>query len=190
MEIELKYLITENSDKEGLKKYFDDNKARSIEMHAEYYVDAPNIIDGPLKNTTFRIREENGEKVVTMKWGGKSENGLHERQEVNIPLSEYAKGNIPEIAKDRAPKLENIVKALEMSFLRREFDYKNDDFEAVISVDKGKMTKNGKELPILEVEIENISGNIEKMTEFGVNFAEKYGLEPGNASKFSRGMAL
>ena len=155
MEIELKYLVSENSDKEGLKKFFAENTAKKIDMHATYYTEAPDAMDRMLNKTTFRIREENGEKVVTMKWGGKSENGLHERQEVNIPYDEYLKGNIPEIAKDRAPRLENIVPILEMSFIRYEFGYENEDFSAVISIDEGKISKNNKELPIFEVEIEN-----------------------------------
>lgn len=190
MEIELKYLVTEKTDTENLKKFFDDNFAHDINMHAIYYKDAIDSTTKMLENTTFRIREENDEKVVTLKWGGKNTNGLHERHEVNISYDEYLKGNIPLEVKDRAPKLENIVEILEMFYVRREFELKTDDFVAVMSIDNGEIRKNDKKLPIFEVEIEHFSGNIEKMVEFGSEFALKYGLEAGNKSKFARGMAL
>lgn len=183
-------MITESSDIEGLETFFTENNAHDINMHATYYKDAPFITEKKLEKRTFRIREENDNKVITMKWGGKSTNGLHERHEINIPYEDYLKENIPLEVKDRAPKLENIVEILEMFYVRREFELKTDDFVAVMSIDNGEIRKNDKKLPIFEVEIEHFSGNIEKMVEFGSEFALKYGLEPGNKSKFARGMAL
>lgn len=190
MEIELKYLITESSDIDGLERFFADNDAHEIDMHATYYKDAPHVTEKKIDKTTFRIRQENNKKVITMKWGGKSTNGLHERHEVNISYDDYLNGNIPLEVKDRAPKLENIVEILEMFYVRREFELKTDDFVAVMSIDNGEMRKNDKKLPIFEVEIEHFSGDIEKMTEFGEEFAKKYDLLAGNASKYARGMAL
>ena len=183
-------MITESSDIEGLETFFTENNAHDINMHATYYKDAPFITEKKLEKRTFRIREENDNKVITMKWGGKSTNGLHERHEINIPYEDYLKGNIPLEVKEIAPKLENIVAVLEMSYIRREFELKTENFTAIMSIDRGKITKNDRELPIFEVEIEHFSGDIEKMTEFGEEFAKKYDLLAGNASKYARGMAL
>mgnify|MGYP002710324591 CR=1 FL=1 len=90
MEIELKYLIADEDTQKRLwsesvfKKYGDVDLHAETNMRAIYY----DTRDGLLRSVdaAFRIRKENDRMVATLKWGGRSEEELHEREELNLPL--------------------------------------------------------------------------------------------------------
>ena len=101
MEIELKYLI---EDEETQKKLWDPSvfgKYGEVDLHAETNMRAVyyDTEDGLLRSVdaAFRIRKENDRYVATLKWGGTSDEALHEREELNLPLCEKSDAEEPSL---------------------------------------------------------------------------------------------
>lgn len=200
MEVEVKYLLPENFIVENI---FEDELVKNIfvpetdvifNMRA-FYFDTPDF-DLMKNGLSFRIRYENNDLVLTTKYGGGAKEGLHEREEININVDpEFLNSPNIEIFKGydvyeefkKALNGKNLLKLLEMTYERKEVNIDDGEFDAVLSVDEGYIfTESGKER-IFELEIENISGSIEKMTDFANKLASKYELIPCNDSKLKRG---
>ena len=92
MEIELKYLI---EDKAVIDQIFadpylssikDEKTEEKMEMHAVYF----DTEDRRLyrEGIAFRVRKEGTRIVGTLKWNGSSEDGMHKREEINVPVSD------------------------------------------------------------------------------------------------------
>ena len=133
MEIELKYKLNEASDADAI---FDDvrildmadaGSEKHIKMHAVYF----DTKDGNLssKGMVFRAREEGEKLMATLKWDGVSIDGLHVREEINVPLNDRVYLQKPDIKvfseSDIFEELESIVDGkelvlmMEMNFVRR-----------------------------------------------------------------------
>ncbi len=204
MEIELKYLVDEPAKADQLfadpiiTEIQDDKEEEVIPMHAVYY-DTP---DRRLlaREMAMRIRKEGERFIGTLKWGGHSEDGLHRREEVNLPIPEnqLAEGVSVELFEpcDQYETLKELVgdqklePLVEMEFQRRQIRLDTGDSISVFSVDQGAIRGNGKEVPISEIEIELFSGEEEDIVALGKRISEKYDLKPGVKSKFERGLAL
>ena len=205
MEIEMKYAVP---DKETADAVWNDaevnaisdfSSAESVKMKAVYF----DTEDGDLIKNHFsvRIRMEGDRRFATLKWGGSTEkNGLHQRNEVNIPVSDdsYFIQFDPTIflvceeGQHLLDVIDNkpLVNLLEMRFIRRRMriTYKNSIME--LSVDNGSIITDNGDIPISEMEIELFSGQQEAIEAIGSILAQKYKLQPKLTSKFSDGLRL
>ncbi len=205
MEIEFKYAVPsrELADNIWEDPYIgslsDASTAESVVMKAIYF----DTDDGDLvkNNIALRVRSEGEMSFATLKWGGKkTKDGLHQREEINIPVSDQSSFfNLdPSIFKETpvGDKLMELVSGkilnnlLEMRFLRRRkrVTYKNTVLE--IALDNGSIICDNGEVPIMELEIELFAGSEEELAQFGAELTSKFGITPKDSSKFKDGLRL
>lgn len=204
MEIELKYLI-DNENK--IEKIFADPYLTSIkdrrteeeiEMHSVYF----DTEDRRLyrEGIVFRIRKEGSRLVGTLKWNGSSEDGMHKREEINVPVSDESKLTTPDIQifsqSEMCEVLEKLVgkrtlmPLMDIFYLRRQMRVDTGYSINEISVDVGEIICGGKTRPVAELEVELYSGDEEDMKKLGEHISVKYGLKAEDSSKFKRGLDL
>lgn len=203
MEIELKYLLTEEIAKDRifadqhLLEIKDPDSEETVPMHAVYMDTA----DGSLrhKEMAFRIRSEAGRRIATLKWGGSAEGGLHIRGELNVPVDEsFLKDPKMEIFKGseiydeiaEAVDGKKLIPVMEMEFIRRQMRVDTGRSISVISLDDGVIRTSKGEEKIAELEVELYSGDQEDMIRLGEELAAKYNLQPSDHSKFQKGLML
>lgn len=204
MEIELKYLI---KDENAIKRILEDSYLVEIkdqqseeekEMHAIYF----DTEDKSLyqRSIAFRIRRENSKLIATLKWNGYSEDGMHKREEINVPVDNETKLTNPDITifdqsemysiLEEATGEKPLLPVMDILFHRHQMRLDTGKSICELSVDKGLISANGKTAPILELEIELYSGDEADMRSLGERIANKYNLTPENSSKFKRGIEL
>lgn len=204
MEIELKYLIPDYDtaadlwQQEVFSRYGDVDMIRRTEMSAVYYDTEDFILSGI--GAAFRIRQEDSKVVATIKWGGCSKESLHEREEINIPLNcnydrgmpsldvfnESEKGReLIELVGDRQLK-----PVIETDFERNTMRIDTGAAICEAAMDIGRIITPGGSEDILELEIELFSGSVKEIILIGKELQSEFGLIPGEASKFGRGMEL
>ena len=204
MEIELKYLIHDESDVErivqdpDLMKIKDHKTDEEIEMHAVYF----DTEDRRLyrEGIAFRVRREGCKLVATLKWNGSSEEGMHKREEINVPVSDEEKLHTPDIRifdqSEMCEVLEKVVgkrtllPVMDIYFTRRQMRLDTGKSISELSVDCGEIVAGGRTAPISELEIELYSGEESDMKALGETLAAKYQLRPEDASKYKRGLDL
>ena len=185
-EFELKYRATE-SQFAALKADFPD--LRPIEMETTYY----DTFDGKMSNYrwTFRRRMENGTSICTLKTP--AENGGRQEWEVeaqSIILS------VPKLVKAGAPWLlaeftvSGVVPVCGAKFTRLAGMVEFEGAQLELALDEGILTGGGRELSLLEVEVELKDGSDEAAIAFAVSLAKKYGLVPENKSTYRRALGL
>lgn len=203
MEIELKYSLNDNLTKERilndhhLADMKDPECDETIQMKAIYYDTA----EGDLQRfqIALRARHENGRIVVTLKWKGSAQDGLHVRGELNVPGNEaYLENPTVEVFRgseifdevETALAGKPLVPVMEMDYVRKQIQVDTGASISVISLDEGVIRAAGKETEILEVEIELYSGEQRDMIALGEELASKYNLTANDQSKFQRGLEL
>lgn len=117
MEIELKYRLNDASEAEAIfsdARIFamtDPGSEKTIKMHAAYFDTEDASLSS--KGMVFRVREEGDKLMATLKWDGVSIDGLHTREEINVPLSDRGHFDNPNICvfseSDIYEKLESAV---------------------------------------------------------------------------------
>lgn len=204
MEIEMKYTIRDKETAEAIWEddYFneisDASSRETVYMKSAYFDTEEGIL---LKNdVAFRVRMEGNKVVASLKWNGSSSEGLHTREEVNVPVDDPAcfLEPSPEIFQesDQGRAMmeligkERLYSILEMNFIRRRFrvDYGKSIME--LAIDTGDILTTCGEVPICELEIELFSGEQEDVIALGDILKEKYDLIPLDASKYARGLKL
>lgn len=204
MEIEMKYAIPNKEVAEAiwqdeyLNEVGDSSSKNVVHMKSVYFDTEERIL---LKNdVAFRVRMEGNKVVASLKWKGASQEGLHKREEVNVPVDDPAcfLQPSPEIFKesDQGEDMMELVgnrpllSILEMNFIRKRIriDYKESIMELAIDIG-GILTEDG-EIPICELEIELFSGKEEDVKDLGAIMEEKYDLKTLDASKYARGLNL
>ena len=203
MEIELKYSIPDPSviddmwAEDVFQEFGEIDIDSQVEMRAVYYDTSEMILNR--EQAAFRIRMENGQPVATLKWGDSQQDGLFEREELNIKLtgercrrpslqlfSESATGRrLAEKIGDRP--LEEVLRTEYLRKIKR-VDTGRVIFEA--DLDEGEIITSEGTLRICELELEHFSGDIDEMIRIGKKLADRYGLQTGAESKYARGMAL
>lgn len=186
MEIELKFSADRKTALEILPENY-----KVISMDAIYYDSLDNTLSK--SHTAFRLRSENGNKVLTIKYRIPEERknavisgdeavsceGLYKRGEINIDLPENFVLNSKEL-----------VPTVRTKFERIEAEIEYDGITAVVSYDEGEISALEKTAPISELEIELKEGSEEKLREFAQKIAEEYELKPILKSKLARGREL
>lgn len=204
MEIEFKYQIESSEQAENIFSdpsivaITDENSEETLDLHAIYFDTEDRRLSR--EGITFRTRREGESYVATLKWNGSSENGLYEREEINIPLCDTDRFENPNIdifaQSSMCDTIRNLVgnrelrKRVEVKFLRRQIRIDTGKSISELSYDKGIVLNGDKEAPISEMELELYSGDRSDMEALGRMLEEKYNLSPGTRSKFKQGLAL
>ena len=204
MEIELKYVMEDESVAEAIfqdpyiEMIKDKQTEESVEMFAVYFDTADRRLHK--EGIAFRVRREGDILQATLKWNGSSEDGMHKREEINVPVDDESKLYTPDIdifvQSDMRDVLYDIVGArhlhpmMEVNSVRHQVRIDTGKSISELSVDKGEVRVGEKSAPILEMEIELFSGEEADMIALGDGLAEKYGLKASNISKFKRGLDL
>ena len=200
MEIELKYNIpdSETADLIWENELFRDVEeagSREILNIDARYFDTDNF-DLAGNEVAYRVRREGDHLMAALKWKGHTEDGLHVREEINVPVQddfpdlnvfhESSVGcEVCELAEGRELKC-----VLQTACTRRRFRIDTGTGLFEFSIDSGEIVTQYGELPINEVEIEVFAGETEELLEIGKKLQEKYGLEEENKSKYCRGLQM
>lgn len=200
MEIELKYSIPDSTVADAiwdneLFKEFEETDSREERCLIAKYFDTDEC-DLAKNEIAYRVRKEDESFVAALKWKGYSEDGLHVREELNVPVTSYT----PDPAVFRESPIGTQVMELigdrslncimETAVCRRSFRIDTGKALFEISIDSGRIeTEYGRE-PIEEVEIELFSGEQDELLEIGRRLQKKFSLEEENGSKYSRGMEI
>ena len=204
MEIEMKYTIDskETADKiwddEDLLLIAEENSREKVYMKAAYFDTEERIL--AKNDIAFRVRMEGSRVVATLKWNGESENGLHAREEINVPVGNEACFIMPDpsifkesesgeamIALLAGKPLHNL---LETRFLRSKMKVDTRTSICEVAIDIGEIVTDFGSEPICELEIELFTGDEKSIREIGSRLADKYGLVPQNQSKYARGLRM
>ncbi len=203
MEVELKFLVEEPIARERilgdkhLAEIMDKGSEEEIKMHAVYF-DTENL-NLCKEEFAFRVRMENEHPVATLKWGGKVENGLHMRGELNVPVSEEFL-EAPSVDIFKGSEIYEDLKAcagdkelkplLEVNCTRKQIRVDTGKSISEISLDVGEVVTVKGSAPISELEVELYSGDEDDMIRLGRELAAKYNLKEGAKSKFRVGLEL
>lgn len=202
MEIEYKLKIKNENQYDDIWSYIcseafqQAEKPEEKKMLAIYLDTAEN--DLGKKNIALRKRSENSDLVLTVKWASKSaDNGLSERQEVNLPLSDDSEAEMLKAIESidladlksiaHSSKLCSIV---ETRFVRKLVKIKYNESIIELAVDKGEIIAAGKTLPILELEAELYEGTVEDLMRCTEILTNHFNLKPELKSKYARGIGL
>ncbi|MDF2655292.1 MAG: hypothetical protein K0R19_1766 [Bacillota bacterium] len=204
MEIEMKYVI---GDREIAKNLWEDEYLSGIEekdsrekvyMKAAYFDTDDYILSK--NDIAFRVRMEGSRIVASLKWKGASEDGLHTREEINVPVKDEACFILPnpeifkesDIGRDMIALLNGkpLHSLLETRFLRSKLRVDTGKSICEVAIDEGEIVTDFGNLPICELEIELFSGDQEDIQKMGELLAEKYQLVPEDRSKYARGLTL
>ncbi|MEG1584030.1 MAG: CYTH domain-containing protein [Anaerovorax sp.] len=204
MEIEMKYAISTTDtvdhiwNDSWLKEMEEVNTREKIYMKASYFDTEDYILSK--NDIAFRIRMEGNRIVASLKWNGESTDGLHTREEINVPVNDEACFILPnpEIFKESEPGKEMLGvlqgrplhSILETRFLRSKFRIDTGTTLCELSLDTGEIVTDFGNSPICELELELFSGDQDELLQIGKKIAEKYHLEPENRSKYVRGLKL
>ena len=200
MEIELKYNIPDSETAELIwenELFADAEEADSREtlnIDAKYF--DTDSFDLAENEVAYRIRREGEHLVAALKWKGHSEDGLHVREEINVPvqsdepdLDTFHESSIGcEVCKFAEGKELKCI--LQTSCIRRKFRIDTGTGLFELSLDSGEIVTECGIQPINEVEIELFSGETEELIEIGKVLQSKYGLTEEDRSKYYRGLLM
>ena len=200
MEIELKYTIPDEETarqiwEDALFSEFEEEGTREeLKIDARYF--DTDSFDLARNEVAYRIRREGDRLVAALKWKGHSEDGLHVREELNVPVQDdepdldvFHESSIGcEVLKFAENKELKCI--LQTSFLRRKFRIDTGTGLFEFSVDSGEIVTDYGVQPINEAEVELFSGETEELMEIGRKLQEEYGLKEENNSKYYRGLLM
>ncbi|MDU2063978.1 MAG: CYTH domain-containing protein [Sporomusaceae bacterium] len=143
---------------------------------------------------TFRVRKAGVAYEATVKGGGKSSGGLHERQEWNVDLTapEASVGAFQNTV--IYPLLTTTVKEASLEplftteFLRHRLLLRYGDSLIEAAVDQGTIVGKEKTDELAELELELKEGDASDLLALGALLAKTYSLQLEKRSKFQRGL--
>lgn len=200
MEIELKYLIPDEATAERIwedslfSEIEESDSREELELHAIYY--DTRELDLARNKIAYRVRREGERLISTLKWRGKSEDGLHTREELTVPVSSSEPNIQIYLESDIGPELEELIADKELTELmrtdivRRRFRIDTGTGLFEISVDIGEVSTICGSKGIMEVEIELFTGETEELLQIGEKMQEVYGLQPEDTSKYAKGIEM
>lgn len=180
-ELEWKFSATEAAFSALEKAY--EGALAPILMQTTYY-DTPDRFFSS-RRCTLRIRLENGRSICTLKTP--AEKGRTE-WEVEMDSIEAAVPVLCKLAGLDAP--EKVLPVCGAKFTRLYATLSLENATVELALDKGFLSGDGRQLPLLEVEIEHKGGSEADAELFARVLAKSYGLKPEADSKFKRAMEL
>lgn len=185
-EFELKYRCTEESFAALLADFED---FTPIEMETTYY----DTFDGRLGRChwTFRRRMENGKSICTLKTpspdGGRGEWEV-ENGSILAAIPELCKLGAPAELQDFCAG--GVTAVCGAKFTRQAKTLEIPGATVELALDRGKLLGNGREMALLEVEVELKEGADGAAIAFAGELAKKYALVAENRSKYRRALGL
>lgn len=166
-----------------------------IEMNATYFDTADYDLMG--RGIAFRTRMEDDRCTATIKWDVNVSDGLHQREEFNLVISDERQADNPSIelfvSSDAYDVLKEaagdkpLIRTISMKYLRRQFKVDTGKSISCISADEGIIHhRNGRDVPISELEIEWYYGDEDDFMELASFIKDKYELEAEDMSKLQR----
>jgi len=199
MEIELKLLLSREdlgrAARHGAVAALRAGRGRTDRLISIYY-DTPDTALARA-GVAFRLREIRGRWVQTVKAGGESAAGLHERDEWEWRLP----GAEPDLGHLAGTPLEALFSSASVAgrlapVFRTEFERVvrpltwPDGTRAELALDHGSVQAGARSEPISEMELELLSGDATRLFELAQALAADLPLRLGHASKAERGYAL
>ncbi|MEA4986790.1 MAG: CYTH domain-containing protein [Anaerovorax sp.] len=204
MEIEMKYGIGDKEcaeniwDDEDLLRIADIESRETILMKAAYFDTDDYVLSK--HDIAFRVRMEGNRVVASLKWNGSCEEGLHSREEINVPINDEACLIMPspEVFKESEQGRavlellgdKQLHSLIETCFLRKRMRIDSGNAICEVAIDEGEIVTDFGTVPICELEIELFSGEEEEVSVIGERLAQKYNLVAENRSKYARGLDL
>lgn len=197
-EIELKLQVTQPEAWPRIVEYIHNLPGRvkqeKIAMLARYYDTSDLRLNQ--SRMSYRLRRENDQLVATVKGGGSSDHGLHKRLEINRPALSLDPDltlfyDVPEVATLFASVPVNELQVVtETEFSRETVRVEWNQMAIEVALDQGVIRAGEASTPILEVELELISGSEDDILALGEILCSKFPLAPEPRSKFFRGLVL
>jgi len=199
VEIELKLLLGKRELKkllasELLKGVLREGSEKKRNLVSSYYDTA----DFALKKNgiAYRVRDKgDGTFEATVKTDRKSNGGLSERVELNMPLAEnvavlegFGELGLGYELTELAP--DGVEKLFTVDVVRTTYLLDLDGAVAELAVDNGKIIAGKRKDDIDEIEIELVEGEVGALMNFAAKLAEIVPVFTEKRSKFARGLAL
>lgn len=195
-EIEMKLAVAETvslDEVRGICSFLSGGEGRETKMVARYF----DTEDGALgaSRLAYRTRKEGYRWVACLKGSGKSENGLHQRMEIEREV-EHGDADLAVFADtDGAELVEpylsaELVPIVETEFTRTSWLMGDRTAKIEIALDEGEVRAGGKSLPIREIELELKTGEVEALHVLANWLKQQFALTEENDSKYARGLAL
>ncbi len=199
VEIELKLLIGKRDLKkllasDLLKGVLREGSEKKRNLVSSYYDTA----DFAFKKNgiAYRVRDKgDGTFEATIKTDRKSNGGLSERVELNMPLAEnaavlegFGELGLGYELTELAPN--GVEKLFTVDVVRTTYLLDLDGAVAELAIDNGKIIAGKRKDDIDEIEIELVEGEIEAMLGFAEQIAKLVPVRTEKRSKFARGLAL
>ena len=199
METEFKYSLDDPSVFDEIVKNAGINKMgiETIDMHADYFDTAEG--DFRRKGIAYRIRQEDDRCTATIKWDVNVREGLHQREEFNLVVSDERFAENPDIelfiSSDAYDVLHDaagdkpLIATISMDYQRRQFKVDTGKSISCISVDEGVIHhREGHVVPICELEIEWYYGDEDDFMRLAEFIQNKYELKAEDRSKLQRAL--
>lgn len=197
-EIELKFFVKKDDLKvllnSGVLNIKEDSK--KVRRLVSSYYDTEDYAF-KANGIAYRVRDKgDGSFEATVKTSRKSEAGLSERLELNLPLEK----NIPvlegfeELGLEQSLRLlapNGVMKLFTVDVERTTYILLEGNAQIEMAVDLGKIKAgNKKTAPIDEIELELLEGDKEYLLQLAAKIAKRIPLFVEKRSKFARGLAL
>ncbi|MDK2820047.1 MAG: triphosphatase [Clostridia bacterium] len=166
------------------------------EDYEAFYFDTPSF---SLKKAgiAYRVRREGEKLTATIKVGGSSHGGMHERQEWNIEVQKTEPDLTPffntpfRLLLEKALNGENLEELFVTRFERKSLNLcLTDGTEVDFAADRGEIVAGDYKEPINEIELELKKGDKGQLLKLGDMLIKKYPLIKEPRSKFYRGLKL
>lgn len=165
-------------------------KCREFKMETVYYDTAELALSS--RRYTLRRRLENDKSVCTLKTPASEPNTRNEWETENA----FIENAIDDLIAQGAPEeLKELVKPglypiCGAKFVRLAKDIHLENAELEMALDYGNLFGGGRKEPLCEIEIELKSGDMAACKRYAYDFAETFGLEEEERSKFKRALML
>ncbi|PSJ41417.1 inorganic triphosphatase [Zobellella endophytica] len=196
-EIEIKFLVSHDiSDRlPGLLQSYQILKHDQRRL-ANTYFDTAELALRRM-DAGLRIRSQDGELEQTIKLAGSQVGGLHQRPEYNVALTEHSPdlSRFPAHIWPAGVEPESLQQALQPLFCT-DFTRQRwllgvaDGSEIELAFDRGEIRVQGRQEPILELELELVRGDASQLFELADILVKQGGLRLGAVSKAQRGYRL
>lgn len=200
MEIELKYRVPGEDiagriwENELFSDMEEESSREELRLVGRYYdTEDRRLADSGI---AYRVRKEGEHYIATVKWKGESEDGLHSREELSIPVADHEADIAVFSESSVGPRLEELAEGRELICImeteidRRRFRIDTGTGIFELSVDSGQVKTDCGCEEILEVEVELFSGETEELVKIGEKLQKKYGLDAEDTSKYAKGLHL
>lgn len=145
----------------------------------------------------LRLRQKGDQWLQTLKGDAVAQDGRTVREEVELKLPGpqlnmdlFLNTAFDAVARDEAV-VAQIAPVFVTDFVRRTWDLVLADGTKVeVALDRGDVIAGEKREPILELELELVSGEVASMDALAVALRDTYALPPGSRSKAQRGYDL